>query len=100
VAGDLVFTSTFTGEVLAFDRASGKQVWSMQAPGGINSPMSAAGDTLLVPVGLGPQPMVLALVLGATGTIPTSTPDSRPHELSVAQSLREHRAADQHSQPG
>ncbi len=78
VAGDLVFTSTFTGEVLAFDRASGKQVWSMQAPGGINSPMSAAGDTLLVPVGLGPQPMVLALVLGATGTIPTATPSAAP----------------------
>jgi len=78
VAGDLVFTSTFTGEVLAFDRASGKQVWSMQAPGGINSPMSAAGDTLLVPVGLGPQPMVLALVLGATGTIPTATPSPAP----------------------
>jgi outer membrane protein assembly factor BamB len=74
VAGDLVFTSTFTGEVLAFDRASGKQVWSLQAPGGINSPMSAAGDTLLVPVGLGPRPMLLALTLGATGTIPTATP--------------------------
>jgi outer membrane protein assembly factor BamB len=78
VAGDLVFTSTFSGEVLAFDRASGEQVWSMQAPGGINSPMSAAGDTLLVPVGLGPQPMVLALVLGATGTIPTATPSAAP----------------------
>ena len=50
----------------------------MQAPGGINSPMSAAGDTLLVPVGLGPQPMVLALVLGATGTIPTATPSAAP----------------------
>jgi outer membrane protein assembly factor BamB len=74
VAGDLVFTSTFKGEVLAFDRASGKQVWSFQAPGGINSPMSAAGDTLLVPVGLGPRPMLLALTLGATGTIPTATP--------------------------
>jgi outer membrane protein assembly factor BamB len=74
VAGDLVFTSTFTGEVLAFDRASGTPVWSLQAPGGINSPMSAVGDTLLVPVGLGPRPMLLALVLGATGTIPTATP--------------------------
>ncbi len=76
VAGDLVFTSTFTGEVLAFDRATGKQVWSLQAPGGINSPMSAAGDTLLVPVGLGPRPMLMALTLGATGTIPTATPSA------------------------
>ncbi len=76
VAGDLVFTSTFTGEVLAFDRATGKQVWSMQAPGGINSPMSAAGDTLLVPVGLGPKPMLMALTLGGTGTLPTATPSA------------------------
>jgi glucose dehydrogenase/plastocyanin len=78
VAGDLVFTSTFAGEVVAFDRASGKQVWSMQAPGGINSPMSAAGDTLLVPVGLGTRPMLLALVLGATGTIPSASPSITP----------------------
>jgi outer membrane protein assembly factor BamB/plastocyanin len=78
VAGDLVFTSTFAGEVVAFDRASGKQVWSMQAPGGINSPMSAAGDTLLVPVGLGTRPMLLALELGATGTIPSASPSVTP----------------------
>jgi plastocyanin len=78
VAGDLVFTSTFAGEVVAFDRASGKQVWSMQAPGGINSPMSAAGDTLLVPVGLGTRPMLLALELGATGTIPSASPSVPP----------------------
>jgi outer membrane protein assembly factor BamB/plastocyanin len=78
VAGDLVFTSTFTGEVVAFDRATGKQVWSMQAPGGINSPMSAAGDTLLVPVGLGTRPMLLALELGATGTIPSASPSVTP----------------------
>ena len=76
VAGDLVFTSTFSGEVLAFDRASGKQVWSWQAPGGINSPMAAAGDALLVPVGLGAQPMLVALKLGATGSIPTATPSA------------------------
>jgi len=40
--------------------------------------MSAAGDTLFVPVGLGARPMVLALVLGATGTIPTATPSATP----------------------
>jgi hypothetical protein len=100
VAGDIVFTSTFAGEVLAFDRASGKQVWSMKAPGGINSPISAAGDTLLVPVGLGPQPMVLALVLGATRNDPHRDSERRPHRLGVAQSLSEHRSADQHPQPG
>jgi outer membrane protein assembly factor BamB len=80
VAGDLVFTSTYSGQLLAFDRASGKRVWSMQAPGGVNSPMSVAGNTLLVPVGLGAHPMLVALTLGATGTIPsaTSSPSSTP----------------------
>jgi len=66
VAGDLVFTSTFTGKVLAFDRTSGKQVWMWQAPGGINGFLSVAGDTLLVPVGLASPPQVVALRIGAS----------------------------------
>jgi plastocyanin len=67
----------YSDSELALD-SSGKQVWSMQAPGGINSPMSAAGDTLLVPVGLGTRPMLLALALGATGTIPSASPSVTP----------------------
>jgi outer membrane protein assembly factor BamB len=79
VAGDLVFTSTFNGKVLAFDRASGKQVWSWQAPGGTNGFITAAGDRLLVPVGLGASPMLVALKLGATGsTSPTATSTRTP----------------------
>jgi outer membrane protein assembly factor BamB len=66
VAGDLVFTSTFKGKVLAFDRKSGKQVWMWQAPGGINGFLSVAGDTLLVPVGLASPPQVVALRIGAS----------------------------------
>src|ERR1700730_2009954 len=80
VAGDLVFTSTFDGKVLAFNRASGKQVWSYQAPGGTNGFITAAGDRLLVPVGLGATPMLVALKLGATGISATasSTTTSTP----------------------
>jgi outer membrane protein assembly factor BamB len=66
VAGDLVFTSTFKGKVLAFDRTSGKQVWMWQAPGGINGFLSVAGDTLLVPVGLASPPQLVALRIGAS----------------------------------
>jgi outer membrane protein assembly factor BamB/plastocyanin len=73
VAGDLVFTSTFSGKVLAINRASGKQVWSWQAPGGINGFLAAAGDRLLVPVGFGATPMLVTLKLGATGTAPSTT---------------------------
>ncbi|TMF11234.1 MAG: hypothetical protein E6I37_09870, partial [Chloroflexi bacterium] len=78
VAGDLVFTSTFNGKVLAFNRTSGKQVWSWQAPGGINGFLAAAGDRLLVPVGLGATPMLVSLKLGAAGTIASATATVTP----------------------
>ena len=67
VAGDLVFTSTFTGQVLAFNRSSGHQVWSWQAPTYINGLLTVVGDTLLVPAGLGKTPMLMALRVGTTG---------------------------------
>jgi glucose dehydrogenase len=67
VSGDLVFTATFTGQVIAFDRTSGQQVWSWQAPAGINSPLTVVGDTVLVPAGRGKTPMLVALKLGAAG---------------------------------
>lgn len=73
VAGDLVFTSTYTGQVLAFNRLSGQQVWSWQSPVGINSPLTVVGDMVLIPAGLGlsqgETPMLIALKVGATGTI-------------------------------
>jgi outer membrane protein assembly factor BamB len=67
VAGDLVFTSTFTGQVLAFNRSSGHQVWSWQAPTYINGLLTVVGDTILVPAGLGKTPMLMALRVGTTG---------------------------------
>lgn len=63
VSGDLVFTSTFGGEVLAFDRGTGEEVWSYAAPGGINGWPVVAGDQLIVPVGIGPAPQLLAFGL-------------------------------------
>jgi outer membrane protein assembly factor BamB len=67
VVNDLVFTATFDGMVYAFKADTGEQVWSYQAPGPVNAWPSAAGDTLLVPVGLGsPFPVLMALKLGAT----------------------------------
>jgi glucose dehydrogenase len=64
VSGDLVFTATYSGEVLAFNRASGHQVWSWQAPGGVISPLTVAGNMVLVPEGLGDTPMLMALRIG------------------------------------
>jgi glucose dehydrogenase len=65
VVGNLVFTSTYDGKVFGLDRASGKQIWSWQAPGSINSPLTVVGDTMLVPVGIGKSPAMVALKLGA-----------------------------------
>jgi len=75
VVNDLVFTSTFDGMIYAFKRDTGEQVWSYQAPGGINAWPSFAGDTMLLPVGLGsPFPALLAFRLEATAPVLTITP--------------------------
>lgn len=67
VVNDLVFTSTFDGMMYAFKADTGAQVWSWQAPGPVNAWPSAAGDTLLVPVGqASPFAVLIALKLGAT----------------------------------
>jgi hypothetical protein len=62
VSNDLVFTATYAGQVLALDRTSGHQVWSWQASGGVISPLTVVGNTVLVPVGL-------ALVLVANAIV-------------------------------
>jgi outer membrane protein assembly factor BamB len=58
-----VFTSVFTGEILAFDRATGAKVWSYQAPGGINGWPAFVDDRLVIPVGFGKPPVLLTLML-------------------------------------
>lgn len=64
VAGDLVFTSTFGGQVLALDRTTGETVWTYQAAGGINGWITATDDELYVPVGTGETPQLLKFRLG------------------------------------
>lgn len=63
VVSDLVFTSVITGKILALDRATGEIVWEYQAPGGINGWPAAAGGKLIIPVGFGDPPVLLALGL-------------------------------------
>ena len=64
VSGDLIFTSSFGGEILALDRATGATVWTYDAPGGINGWPAIAGDQLFVPVGMASPPQLLAFQLG------------------------------------
>ncbi len=65
VSGDLLFTSSFGGEILALDRATGETVWSYEAPGGINGWPALAGDELYVPVGMADPPQLLKFDLGS-----------------------------------
>lgn len=69
VSGDLVFTSTFTGEVDALSRANGSVVWTSKLTAGSNSTLAIAGDTLIAGAGLslgaGAKPALVAYRLPA-----------------------------------
>jgi outer membrane protein assembly factor BamB len=54
VSQDLVFTTLYTGELLALNRDTGAIVYSQQLPTSTNAPISVFGNTVLVPAG-GPQ---------------------------------------------
>ncbi len=64
VVGDLVFTTTLTGQLAALSRADGSIVWTAQLPAGSNSTLAIAGDTLIagagVPLSTTQQPAVVA----------------------------------------
>ena len=68
VSNDLVFTTTFTGELIAISRQDGSVVWMAQLPAGSNAPLAIVGNTLLAGVGLTltatQHPVVVAYRLG------------------------------------
>jgi alcohol dehydrogenase (cytochrome c) len=69
VSNDLVFTATFTGEVVALSRQNGSIAWTVQLPAGSNAPLAVVGNTLLAGAGLSltttQHPVVVAYRLGA-----------------------------------
>lgn len=58
VVNDLLFTSTFFGELLALDRTTGEIVWRHQAQGATNGWPSVAGNMIIYPIGLVEEPQV------------------------------------------
>jgi glucose dehydrogenase len=78
IINDLAITATFQGNVFAYQRATGKEVWRWTAPGGINSWISVAADTLVIPVGLSDPAVVVALRLSTTGGAPGSSAAGGP----------------------
>jgi len=51
VANDVVFTSDFTGKIYAFSTVTGKQLWSVQAPAGVNAFPAVTQKMLIVGAG-------------------------------------------------
>ncbi len=76
VVNDLIFTATYDGLIYALLSESGEIVWNYQAPGGIIAWPAVAHDTIVWPIGLGREPVLLALRLGAAGSL--SVPAARP----------------------
>jgi outer membrane protein assembly factor BamB len=63
VVNDLVFTATFNGMIYAFNKKTGTEVYSYQAPAGINAWPAVAGSTIIWPAGVGSTPTLIALRL-------------------------------------
>ena len=61
IVNDLVFTSTVDGMIHAFDRFTGQELWTFQAPVGFNAWPAVSRDTILFPTGgqSGPEPPAL-----------------------------------------
>ena len=52
VSNDLVWTTTFTGELIALSRQDGSVVWTAQLPAGSNATLAIVGNTLLAGAGI------------------------------------------------
>jgi outer membrane protein assembly factor BamB len=77
VINDVLFTTTLDGVVYAFERETGVEIWSAQAPAGLLSLPAIAGDTIVLAAFGGDAPFLFALRLGL-GATPTPTPGLLP----------------------
>jgi alcohol dehydrogenase (cytochrome c) len=64
VSRDLVFTTLYSGTLMALDRSTGSVVYSHQLPASTNAPIAVFGNTVLVPAGAPP----LSAKVGSGGT--------------------------------
>ncbi|GAB3611408.1 PQQ-dependent methanol/ethanol family dehydrogenase [Humibacter ginsengiterrae] len=51
VSGDLVFTTLYSGELLALDRTTGAVIYRHELPASTNAPIAVFGNTVLIPAG-------------------------------------------------
>jgi outer membrane protein assembly factor BamB len=77
VTNDVVFTTTFHGDLYAFDAATGKILLAKPLSAGTNAPVTIDGDYVIagadVPApNTQQQELIIAYKLGAKGTLPAS----------------------------
>jgi outer membrane protein assembly factor BamB len=69
VVNDLVFTAESDGTIHALKADSGEELFTYQAPAGINAWPAVAGDFIVWPAGDGGAPSLIALKLGTSAEI-------------------------------
>jgi mono/diheme cytochrome c family protein len=78
VSNDLVWTTLFNGNLVAFSREDGSIVHQIKLPAASNAPIAIAGDTIITaagfPQGKGQVPELVAYRIGATP--PATTPET------------------------
>jgi outer membrane protein assembly factor BamB len=68
VANDIVFSTTYDGQVQAFETSNGRLAWQETLPAGTNAGVTVANDMVIAPAGLaaseGQTPQLVAFKLG------------------------------------
>ena len=74
VTNDVVFTTTYNGDLYAFNAATGAVLLKTPLSAGTNAPVTIAGDYVIagagVPLSSSQQQLIIAYRLGAKGTLP------------------------------
>jgi outer membrane protein assembly factor BamB len=70
VVNDLVFTGTYDGNLTAYDRVTGEEVWRFKCTPGITGWVSASGSVLVTVGGINETPSLLAFGLQGEGQTP------------------------------
>jgi alcohol dehydrogenase (cytochrome c) len=74
VTNNVVFTTTFHGDLYALSAATGAILFKTPLTAGSNAPVAIDGDYVIAgagaPISAGQRPMIIAYKLGATGKLP------------------------------
>ncbi len=73
VVNDVVFTADAGGNITAYNTTTGKLLFNYTAPAGINGWPAVSNDTIVWPAGVGSNPQVIALRLGASNATGNQT---------------------------